>query len=147
MKKSNVIEDVYIRDTKLMVNKIGNEWYKIERAIIHEKSVPIYYQELQPKDPNYHKFNSSDIIGYATNMHVHNDKLLCDVQLNPFNELSQHFMGVIDNYGMSVTNKSHNGKARLSYELKRFIIYDKNKKAEVDKHVQRTNKFAEPKTK
>lgn len=150
MVQKGTISGVFIRDTKAMINKIGGEWSKIETAMVRagREGIPIYYQELQPKDPKTHEFKKEDIVGSATNVRVDsNGHLVCDVRLNPFNELSTNFTGVIDNYGISVNSiKGRNNRpAKLTYKVKHFIIYDKEKKAEVDKYVQNTSRTTKKK--
>lgn len=144
MNQKGIVSGVFIRDTKAMVNKIGREWSRIETALIKagREGIPVYYQELQPKDPKSHKFKKEDIIGSATNVRVDsNGHLVCDVRLNPFNDLTSHFTGVIDNYGIMVNSlKGRDGQpSKLTYKVNHFIVYDKNRKAEVDKHVRKTN--------
>ena len=147
MTQKGTISGVFIRDTKAMVNKIGSEWSKIETAMIRagREGIPIYYQELQPKDPKSHVFKKEDVIGSATNVRVDsNGHLICDVRLNPFNTLTENFTGVIDNYGISVNSIKGigNKSPKLTYKVKHFIVYDKKKKAEVDKYVRNTNRTA-----
>lgn len=144
MVERDTISDVYIRDTKAMINKIGSEWNKIETAMIRagHEGIPIYYQELQPKDPKTYEFKKDDVIGSAFNVRVNNNGfLVCDVRLNPFSSLTEHFAGVIDNYGISVNSIKGRGDqpSKLTYKVKHFIIYDKQKKAEVDAYVRKTN--------
>lgn len=145
MNQKGLISGVFIRDTKAMINKLGGEWNKIQTAMIRagHEGIPIYYQELQPKDPKSHEFTKDDIVGSATNVRVDsNGHLVCDVRLNPFNDLSTNFMGVIDNYGIEVNSfkRQENSPAKLTYKVKHFIIYDKKKKEEVDRYVRNTNK-------
>ena len=140
---SKAIDKVFIRSCKFMALKLGPEWSKIENAMVQTKhDVPIYYQELQPKEPDKAEFPKENIIGYARNIRVINDVLVCDVILNSFNKLSSHFNGMIDNYGLSITqlDATKHRKARLVYKLDRFIVYDKDKKREVDAYVSNRNK-------
>lgn len=129
----NEIKEVFIRKLEPMRLKFGKEWNELERAMTTRTGVPIYYQELQPKNPQTAKFEDKDIIGTALKVYEKNDYLVCDIALNPFNPLKEHFIGMIDNWGMSIKTKD----GESEFYLERFIVYDRYKKEEVNNYVRK----------
>ena len=121
-------EDVFIRTVNYLNDK--------DAALVgmflsyKDKEVPVYYEYCQKKHPEkiLPVFNK---IGYATNFHILNETMVCDVYLNKTNILSYHFSGTIDNF----TTRLHNNKSELEFNLERLTIYNKRFKEHRDKEI------------
>ena len=94
-----------------------------------EKTIPVYYQYCQTKQPNDNQDTSE--IGYATNFRIDEGMLVCDVHINQYSMFAHHFQGIIDNY--TIRMRQDNNK--LVMELVRLIIYNKTFKSERDKEI------------
>lgn len=110
----------------------------------NKEKIPIVYEYAQKASSaklasasirTKDEIESSSIIGYASNIHRDGDNVICNVDLLPLNTLSEHFMGVIDNYVIKITGRNKDGEP--NYDIVRFIVYDKNFKRKVDQSYAR----------
>ena len=123
----------------------------LQTFLTNNKRIPIVYEYAQqassmkttaPPVRTKDVIEPSSIIGYASNIHRDGDNVVCDVELVSLNKLSDHFMGVIDNYVIKITGRNKDGEP--NYDIVRFIVYDKNFKRKVDedcdKRIQQSTK-------
>lgn len=110
----------------------------VNSFLARKEKIPIYYHYCQTDTPPVN-LNENNLIGYATNLHVDNGLLLCDVEIIHLLKLANNFDGTIDNFVLSINRQSDN-----FYTIDKFIVYDKEFKRKVDaKMNERVNEFKE----
>lgn len=95
-----------------------------------ENQIPIYYQYNQPS--SFQVIPEKNLIGYASNIREEKGMVICTVTLDDMKSASSNFMGLIDNYTVKTKKTT---SSDVSYELIRFVVYDKEFKRKVDEKI------------
>lgn len=129
-------KDILIRSVAYLNN---NDKELVSSFLARKEKVPIYYQYCQSTADTAVDLPQDNLLGYATNLHVDNGMLLCDVEIIHLLKLANNFDGSIDNYVLSI-NRSGDKSA---YCIDKFIVYDRNFKKKVeDKMEERMNELS-----